>query len=126
MKYCQMNRFFTRIVSFSLIVMICAAALPTGGRIPEYAKKGMVVSSSAIASDIGKEILRDGGNARDAAVATAFALAVTWPSAGNSGGGGFSVYRMNNGDVTTFHFREKAPLPAHPKMYLDEQGRSEE
>lgn len=122
MKYCQMNRFFTRIVSFSLIVMICAAALPTGGRIPEYAKKGMVVSSSAIASDIGKEILRDGGNAMDAAVATAFALAVTWPSAGNIGGGGFIVYRMNNGDVTTFDFREKAPLAAHPKMYLDEQG----
>lgn len=122
MKYRRMNKYTARFVSFLSIVLVCTAALPTGGRIPTYAKKGMVVSSSAIASDVGKEILQDGGNAIDAAVATAFALAVTWPSAGNVGGGGFIVYRMNNGEVTTFDFREKAPLAAHPKMYLDEQG----
>ncbi|MGC3945002.1 MAG: gamma-glutamyltransferase [Chryseolinea sp.] len=59
------------------------------GREPLYARHGMVVSSSAIASEIGRDILKQGGNAIDAAVATAFAMAVTWPSAGNIGGGGF-------------------------------------
>ena len=88
----------------------------------EYARNGMVVSASQLASDVGVEILKDGGNAIDAAVATAFALAVTWPSAGNIGGGGFIVYRKHNGEVTTFDFREKAPLGATPTMYLDENG----
>ncbi|HEX5169331.1 MAG TPA: gamma-glutamyltransferase [Cyclobacteriaceae bacterium] len=89
---------------------------------PEYARHGMVVSSSQIASDVGRDILKSGGNAIDAAVATAFALAVTWPSAGNIGGGGFIVYMNNQGAVTTIDFREKAPLAATPTMYLDEQG----
>src|SRR5690606_38466582 len=66
--------------------------------------------------------LRKGGNAIDAAVATAFALAVTWPSAGNIGGGGFIVYRSADGKVTSFDFREKAPLAAHERMYLDANG----
>ncbi len=83
----------------------------------EYARNGMVVSASQLASDVGVEILKDGGNAIDAAVATAFALAVTWPSAGNIGGGGFIVYRKHNGEVTTFDFREKAPL-GHKKLYV--------
>jgi gamma-glutamyltranspeptidase/glutathione hydrolase len=88
----------------------------------EYARNGMVVSASQLASDVGVEILKDGGNAVDAAVATAFALAVTWPSAGNIGGGGFLVYRKYTGEVTTFDFREKAPAAATPMMYLDENG----
>jgi gamma-glutamyltranspeptidase/glutathione hydrolase len=95
---------------------------PSGGRIPVYAENGMVVSSSVIASEVGRDILKQGGNAMDAAIATAFALAVTWPSAGNIGGGGFIVYRMNSGEVTTFDFREKAPLAASEKMFLDEHG----
>ncbi len=86
------------------------------------AKNGMVVSTSSVASDVGVDILKKGGNAIDAAVATAFALAVTHPSAGNIGGGGFLVYMTNQGDVTTFDFREKAPLKATDDMYLDEDG----
>lgn len=88
----------------------------------EYARNGMVVSASQLASEVGVEILEDGGNAVDAAVATAFALAVTWPSAGNIGGGGFIVYRKHSGEVTTFDFREKAPSAATSAMYLDENG----
>ncbi len=88
----------------------------------EHARNGMVVSASQLASNVGVEILKEGGNAVDAAVATAFALAVTWPAAGNIGGGGFLVYRKHTGEVTTFDFREKAPAAATPTMYLDENG----
>jgi gamma-glutamyltranspeptidase/glutathione hydrolase len=79
----------------------------------------VVASSSTIASEVGIEVLRDGGNAVDAAIATAFALAVTWPTAGNIGGGGFLVYHGADGFATTFDFREKAPLAASSDMYLD-------
>lgn len=82
----------------------------------------MVVSASMIASEIGRDILKQGGNAIDAAVATAFALAVTWPTAGNIGGGGFIVYADKTGKTTTIDFREKAPLAATEKMYLDSNG----
>ncbi|KAA3655112.1 MAG: gamma-glutamyltransferase [Calditrichaeota bacterium] len=93
------------------------------GRRPVRVKNGMVVSTSRYASEIGKQVLTDGGNAIDAAVATAFALAVTWPSAGNLGGGGFLVYHRSDGDVTTFDFREKAPLVATERMFLSEDGK---
>ncbi len=83
---------------------------------------GVVVSQSTIASEVGRDILERGGNAVDAAVATAFALAVTHPSAGNIGGGGFMVVRLPNGKATTFDFREKAPLAATDRMFLDENG----
>src|SRR5688500_10480442 len=72
-------------------------------------KRGMVIAASAVASDVGFQVIKDGGNAIDAAVATAFALAVTHPTAGNIGGGGFLVYRPNSGEPTTFDFREAAP-----------------
>ncbi|HEX9365664.1 MAG TPA: gamma-glutamyltransferase, partial [Vicinamibacterales bacterium] len=72
-------------------------------------KDGMVVCTSAPACDAGAGVLAKGGNAVDAAVATAFALAVTHPSAGNIGGGGFMVVRSPSGAVTTFDYREKAP-----------------
>ena len=83
---------------------------------------GVVASSSAIASDVGVQVLKDGGNAIDAAVATALAMAVTWPTAGNIGGGGFLVYHGADGAATAFDFREKAPLAATKTMYLDEEG----
>ncbi|HET7695032.1 MAG TPA: gamma-glutamyltransferase [Vicinamibacterales bacterium] len=81
-------------------------------------RDGLVVCTSAPACDAGAAILARGGNAVDAAVATAFALAVTLPSAGNIGGGGFMVVRRPDGDVTTFDYREKAPLKATRTMYM--------
>ena len=86
-------------------------------------KHGLVISSSSIASDVGASILRRGGNAVDAAVATAFALAVTYPGAGNIGGGGFMVVRLNRGTATTIDYRERAPLGSTPTMYLDSSGK---
>src|SRR5210317_131288 len=87
-----------------------------------YARNGMVSSSSKIASEVGVDILKKGGNAIDASVATAFALAVTHPTAGNIGGGGFLVFMDSLGMVTTIDFREKAPIKASPNMFLDEYG----
>lgn len=88
-----------------------------------FAKNGMVVSSSEIASDVGVTILKKGGNAIDASVATALALAVTHPAAGNIGGGGFLVFMDSTGFCTTIDFREKAPLLATKNMFLDEEGK---
>ena len=76
---------------------------------PTRTKAGMVVSQNEIASRIGADVIRDGGNAIDAAVATAFALAVTHPTAGNIGGGGFIVFRPASGDPVAYDFREMAP-----------------
>jgi gamma-glutamyltranspeptidase/glutathione hydrolase len=87
-----------------------------------YARNGMVASSNKTASQVGIDILKKGGNAIDASVATAFALAVTHPSAGNIGGGGFLVFLDASGTATTIDFREKAPLKASPTMFLDTQG----
>lgn len=86
-----------------------------------YSQNGMVVSASELASEVGVGILKQGGNAVDAAVATGFALAVTYPSAGNIGGGGFMVISIN-GHNTTIDFRETAPLAATENMLLDEEG----
>lgn len=83
---------------------------------------GMVVSARAEASKIGAAILEKGGNAFDAMVATELALNVAYPYAGSIGGGGFMVYRLNNGEVGSLDYREKAPLAASRDMYLDENG----
>ena len=83
---------------------------------------GMVVSSKIDASKIGVDILKKGGNAIDAAVAVAFALAVTHPSAGNLGGGGFMVINFHDGNSTTIDFRETAPLNSYASMFLDDDG----
>jgi gamma-glutamyltranspeptidase/glutathione hydrolase len=80
---------------------------------------GMVVSANAIASDVGAAVLNAGGNAVDAAIATGLALAVVHPAAGNIGGGGFMVIRFADGRVTAIDFREKAPIRAHPEMFID-------
>lgn len=87
-----------------------------------YKYKALVVSARSEASQIGAKILKKGGNAFDAMVATELALAVSYPRAGNIGGGGFAVYRTQNGQSGTLDFREKAPMKAFKEMYLDEKG----
>jgi len=89
---------------------------------PYFAENGLVVSAHIDASEAGVEVMRQGGNAVDVAVATGFALAVVYPVAGNIGGGGFMVIRFNDGESTSFDYREKAPLKASRDMYLDEDG----
>ncbi|MGD2067668.1 MAG: gamma-glutamyltransferase [Gemmatimonadota bacterium] len=83
---------------------------------------GMVVSEHPLASQAGRDVLAAGGNAVDAAIATGFALAVTHPSAGNIGGGGFMVIRFPDGGTTALDFRERAPLAAHPEMFVGPDG----
>ncbi len=85
-------------------------------------KRAMVVSAREEASQIGSDIMEKGGNAFDAMVATEMALALTYPTAGNLGGGGFIVYRTQSGEIGSFDFREKAPLQATQDMYLDTEG----
>ena len=92
--------------------------IPTG----LVTEKAMVVSARAEASKIGSDILQKGGNAFDAMIATELALAVSYPYAGNIGGGGFMVYRKANGETGGLDYREKAPLAAHADMYLDSLG----
>lgn len=89
---------------------------------PAAAPNGMVATDAPLATEVGVEILRAGGNAVDAAVATAFALAVVYPEAGNIGGGGFMVVRTADGETASLDFREKAPLAATRDMFLDENG----
>ncbi len=91
-------------------------------RAPTEAEHGVVASANALASHVGVDILKKGGNAADAAVATALALAVTYPRAGNLGGGGFAVLRLADGRSTSVDFRETAPARASRDLFLDAQG----
>jgi gamma-glutamyltranspeptidase / glutathione hydrolase len=110
----------TRIRAIIVVVLACAAAalVHAAGAVPTRAQKGIVASQNEIASRIGADVIKEGGNAVDAAVATAFALAVTHPSAGNVGGGGFMVYRPASGEPVAYDFREKAPAKATPTMWM--------
>jgi gamma-glutamyltranspeptidase / glutathione hydrolase len=106
-----------RLASLILLVSIVSLA-----RQPERSRRAMVVSQEAHATDVGLQVLRSGGNAVDAAVAIGFALAVTYPTAGNIGGGGFLLLRKADGTTTFIDFREKAPARSTRDMYIDANG----
>ncbi|RAZ87471.1 gamma-glutamyltransferase [Mesorhizobium hawassense] len=89
---------------------------------PAKGEHGMVVTAQHLATEVGVEVLKKGGNAVDAAVAVGYALAVVYPNAGNIGGGGFMTVRMKDGRTTFLDFRERAPLAATKTMYLDKDG----
>jgi len=105
-------------LALSLLAPATFAASPA----PVAGKNGMVVSAQHLASDVGVQVLKNGGNAVDAAVAVGYALAVVYPTAGNLGGGGFMTIRFKDGKTTFLDFRERAPLAAKKDMYLDEAG----
>ncbi|MFP5265141.1 MAG: gamma-glutamyltransferase [Blastocatellia bacterium] len=114
-----------RACSILLIFLTAASAAlpsPAASREPVHARNGIVASTSEIASRVGVEIMKRGGNAVDAAVAVGLALAVVWPSAGNLGGGGFMMIRRADGSTEVIDYRERAPLSASRDMYLDKAG----
>ena len=113
----------TLIFSISMLIISCNQELKNVSEIRGLVtEKAMVVSARIEASKIGTEILKKGGNAFDAMMATELALAVSYPVAGNIGGGGFMVYRKNDGEIGALDYREKAPLAASKDMYLDTEG----
>ncbi|WP_294187148.1 gamma-glutamyltransferase [uncultured Sphingobacterium sp.] len=117
-----------KFITYSLIASVFIASCTTKQRLnssvekPSTFNKAAVVTAHPLASEIGVKILKQGGNAIDAAVAVQFALAVVYPNAGNIGGGGFMLYRDHRGNLDALDFREKAPLKASRDMYLDAQG----
>jgi gamma-glutamyltranspeptidase / glutathione hydrolase len=115
----RIQRSFLILCSLATLLAATVAAAPLR---PTHAPHAMVTSIHELASRAGVEMLRDGGNAIDAAVATGFALAVVHPQAGNLGGGGFLLLRSANGEAHFIDYREKAPAAATENMYLDAQG----
>jgi gamma-glutamyltranspeptidase / glutathione hydrolase len=105
-----------------LVLLFAAEACRAASNAPVAAKNGMIVTAQEHATRIGVEVLRNGGNAIDAAVAVGYALAVVYPAAGNLGGGGFMTLQLADGRKTFIDFRETAPLAATAKMYLDASG----
>ncbi len=105
----------------SAIAIACSAA-QAASQAPVAAENGMVVTAQHLATHVGVDVLKDGGNAVDAAVAVGYALAVVYPAAGNLGGGGFMTIQLADGRKTFLDFREKAPLAATANMYLDKDG----
>lgn len=108
----------------ALLLLVTFVAIPTeaASRLPVRAPVGMVASVEPYATSVGVYILRRGGNAVDAAIAVALALAVTWPEAGNLGGGGFMLIRKADGTAEAIDYRERAPIAATKTMYLDANG----
>jgi gamma-glutamyltranspeptidase / glutathione hydrolase len=111
-----------RSLGLFLLVAIFPLPAPIFGFHPVAARRGMVVSAEPLATDVGVQILKDGGNAVDAAVAVGLALAVTFPQAGNLGGGGFMLIRMASGESVVVDYREEAPGKASRNMYLNSHG----
>jgi gamma-glutamyltranspeptidase / glutathione hydrolase len=117
-----MKRVFAILLISTLFIGFVTTPVSAASPEPVRARNGMVASVSDIASRVGVDIMKRGGNAVDAGVAVALALAVTWPSAGNLGGGGFMVIRKANGEAEIIDYRERAPLAANRDMYLDKNG----
>jgi gamma-glutamyltranspeptidase/glutathione hydrolase len=114
-----------KLLKIKVIVLLLVVTLNvpvTIAREPVRARHGMVASTNEIASQVGVETMKRGGNAVDAAIAVAFALAVTHPAAGNLGGGGFMMIRLKDGRTTAIDYREMAPGAAHRNVYLDKNG----
>jgi len=110
-------------MSFSVSAQTIESSTSTiDTKLPTRTKHAMVVSVHHLATDVGVEVLKEGGNAVDAAVGTGFALAVVYPEAGNIGGGGFMLIHLHSGKSTFIDFREKAPVSASANMYLDGKG----
>lgn len=109
------------------IILLFTASIKAQPKVVKngHFQNGVVVCASAYASEIGAFVLKQGGNAYDAAIATQLALAVVYPQAGNIGGGGFMVARNSQGQLQALDFREKAPLKAFKDMYLDENGEAD-
>jgi len=101
-----------------VLLVTCSLGFVQAGSTPVRSRTGMVISASDLASQVGARALKDGGTAVDAAVATAFALAVTHPTAGNIGGGGFLLHRAASGQTAAYDFRETAPAAASPTMFM--------
>ena len=116
------RRWSIRFSLLSYLIVLLAVAAGAAPLQPTHSQHAMVVSVHELASRAGVEMLRSGGNAVDAAVATGFALAVVHPQAGNLGGGGFLLLRKANGNTHFIDFRERAPAAATESMYLDAQG----
>ncbi len=110
-----------RLVSLLLLLGVPIFAGPVTNE-PLRSPRAVVASVSEIASRVGADVMKKGGNAIDATVAVAFALQVVWPEAGNIGGGGFLIYRAASGKTEVIDYRERAPLAATRDMYLDSQG----
>ena len=118
MTHCH---FVSRRLFVAVAVVVCtavhaASVAPVGG------EHGMVVTAHQLATKVGVDVLKRGGNAVDAAVAVGYAMAVVYPAAGNLGGGGFMTIQLADGRKTFLDFRESAPLAATPNMYLDSAG----
>jgi gamma-glutamyltranspeptidase / glutathione hydrolase len=105
-----------------LLLLVASPSAFAFTRLPVTAENGMVVTSQHVASEVGVDMLRQGGNAVDAAVAVGYALAVTNPCCGNIGGGGFATLHLADGRDVFLNFREKAPLASTEKMFLDDKG----
>lgn len=116
------NNFLCKAITGLSICACCFAALGAS-RFPVAAENGMVVTAQHLATQVGVDVLKKGGNAIDAAVAVGYALAVVYPAAGNLGGGGFMTIQLADGRKTFLDFREKAPLAATAAMYLDKDGK---